>query len=280
MKKISVLMGIYNCEATLERAILSIVHQSYPEWELIMCDDGSTDGTKALAKRYCSRYPQKMRLLVNPVNKGLNYTLNRCLEVASGEYIARQDGDDLSCPNRFEVQLRFLQEHRDLAVVGSGMILFDSEGDWGIGLSEPLPSSNSLMRGSPFSHATCMMRRDVLLAVNGYSVDDRLLRVEDYHLWYKMYRAGFRGANVPDILYRCQDDRAALGRRTFRNRLNECYVKSLILRDLRPPLRYAPYLIRPLLIGLLPKRVLSYLHRRAFKADPATLKRYQEERLP
>ena len=68
---------------------------TYPDWELIMCDDGSTDHTYAIAEKYKNAYPEKIQLLKNPSNKGLNYTLNRCLEVAKGEYIARMDGDDV-----------------------------------------------------------------------------------------------------------------------------------------------------------------------------------------
>ena len=83
--KVSVIMGIYNCERTLSEAINSILEQTYTNWELVMCDDGSTDGTYALAEQYREKYPEKIILLKNERNMKLSYTLNRCLEKASGE---------------------------------------------------------------------------------------------------------------------------------------------------------------------------------------------------
>ena len=96
-------MGIYNCADTLAAAIDSILAQTYTDWELILCDDGSADRTYEVAEDYRSRYPEKIVLLKNERNMGLNYTLNRCLEQAKGAYIARMDGDDVSLPHRFAV---------------------------------------------------------------------------------------------------------------------------------------------------------------------------------
>jgi len=86
--EISVIMGMYNCADTLSEAIESILNQTMKEWELIMCDDGSSDATYEVAELYRKRYPEKMILLRNRENRGLNYTLNRCLKAAKGKYIA------------------------------------------------------------------------------------------------------------------------------------------------------------------------------------------------
>ena len=83
--KISVIMGIYNCAKTLPVAIESILQQTFTDWELIMCDDGSKDDTYVVAEKYCNKFPSKIILLKNSENKGLNYTLNRCLQVAHGD---------------------------------------------------------------------------------------------------------------------------------------------------------------------------------------------------
>ncbi len=101
-------MGIYNCEEYLAESIDSIIDQTYTNWELIMCDDGSTDNTLKIAKRYEKKYPQKIIVMKNYKNMGLNYTLNKCLEKVDSEYIARQDGDDISLPNRLEVEMDFM----------------------------------------------------------------------------------------------------------------------------------------------------------------------------
>lgn len=87
--KISVIMGIFNCEQTLSEAITCIFAQTYSNWELILCDDGSTDSTAMIAQKYAQMYPHKIVLLKNAQNLGLNETLNRCLQFAKGEYIAK-----------------------------------------------------------------------------------------------------------------------------------------------------------------------------------------------
>ena len=109
MAKISILMGIYNCAATLPAAIDCILAQTVTDWVLILCDDGSSDHTYGIAKKYGDRYPDKIILLQNEKNMGLPYCLNRGIEIAKGTYIARMDGDDISFPKRFEKQLQYIQ---------------------------------------------------------------------------------------------------------------------------------------------------------------------------
>ena len=86
MAKVSIIMGIYNCAPTLPEAIGSILTQTFSDWQLVLCDDGSTDDTYAVAKGYLDKYPEKIILLQNETNMGLNHTLNRCLAAATGEY--------------------------------------------------------------------------------------------------------------------------------------------------------------------------------------------------
>ena len=129
---ISVIMGIYNCEKYLAEAIDCILNQTYKDWELIMCDDGSTDQTYTIAESYKNAHPEKIQLLRNLSNKGLNYTLNRCLEAAKGEYIARMDGDDLCSFNRFEKEAAILESRKDISIVSSYLEYFDEGGVWGI----------------------------------------------------------------------------------------------------------------------------------------------------
>ena len=110
-EKISIIMGIYNCEKTLPEAIESILAQTYTNWELIMCDDCSTDNTYSIAKKYQEKYTDKIILVRNNENCRLAYSLNHCLKYASGKYIARMDGDDISLPHRFERQIEFLEKN-------------------------------------------------------------------------------------------------------------------------------------------------------------------------
>lgn len=261
--KISILMGIYNCAGTLPEAIDSILTQSCTDWELILCDDGSTDDTYAVADAYRQQHPEKIILLKNERNMGLNYTLNRCLEHASGSYIARMDGDDISLPQRFETELAALEVQPELAVVSCPMIYFDEHGDYISGHAvQEYPRAEMLVHGPVHCHAPSMLRAEAMRQVGGYSVDKRLLRVEDWHLWLKIYSRGGQGKNLSEPLYKMRDDRNAANRRKFRYRLNEAYMTALAVRTLRLPRWKYIFVLRPILVGLLPGPVYRHLHKK------------------
>jgi len=265
---ISILMGIYNCSATLPGAIDSILAQSCTDWELILCDDGSTDDTFQVAQRYQSQYPDKIKLLQNQQNMGLNRTLNRCLAAAEGEFIARMDGDDISLPQRLETELAFLTAHPEYAIVSCSMIYFDENGDWSTGgIMTEKPEPAQLVHGTIHCHAPCMVRREAMVQVGGYSEEKRLLRVEDWHLWLKLYAAGYRGYNLSQPLYKMRDDRAAYGRRKLRYRLNESYVSRLAVKTFHLPCRMKLYSLRPIIVGLLPGFLYNRLHKKRLNTN-------------
>lgn len=261
-KKVSVIMGIYNCAKTLDEALNSIVNQTYTNWEVIMCDDHSSDNTIQIAERYVQKYSGQFVLLKNKENQGLNYTLNKCLEVADGEYIARMDGDDLCSEDRFEKEVSILEEKKDVAIVSTDMNFFDEKGIWGRTHTKVYPTKENFLRGTPFCHAACMVRKEAYRSVGGYSVSDKLLRVEDYHLWVKMYAKGYKGMNIQEPLYSMRDDRNAQGRRKFKYRLNEAYVKKVAIQELRLKKRNYVWCLRPIIIGLLPGSIYRIIHRK------------------
>ena len=261
MAKISVIMGIYNCADTLSEAIECILAQTETEWELILCDDGSTDDTYAVASSYKKQYPDKIVLLQNERNCGLNETLNNCLAVAKGAYIARMDGDDRCSPERFETELAAFEQEPELAIVSTDMTYFDESGTWGQVSHATYPSAKDFLKESPFCHAPCMVRREAYEAVGGYSVSKKLLRVEDYHLWVKMYAAGYKGKNIHIPLYQMRDDHNAYMRRKFRYRFNEAYIKALIVKTFRLPVTGYVHVLRPIVVGLLPGWLYDWLHK-------------------
>ncbi len=265
MPKISIIMGIYNCASTLDEAIASILAQTYADWQMIMCDDGSSDDTYAVAERYVKRYPDRFVLLKNEQNMGLNYTLNHCLSAAAGEYIARMDGDDISKPTRFEKQVAFLDNHPEYAIVSTPMDYFDESGVFRTGQGGGEPVRESIARTTPFCHATCMVRREAYAAVNGYTVDPKLLRVEDWHLWVKMYAKGYRGYVLSEALYQMRDDRNAASRRKFKYRIHEARVTLIAVRMLNLAKWRYLFAVRPILVGLLPKGLYQWLHTRKQK---------------
>lgn len=261
MARISVLIGIYNCASTLVEALDSLYTQTYRDFKIILCEDGSTDDTYAVAKEYAEKHANIV-LIRNEKNMGLNYTLNRCIEHADTEYCARMDGDDISLPTRFEKEIEFLDKNPEYAVVSCPMIYFDENGDYRTGKANPYPDKNDFVKGTPICHAPCMVRTDVLKTVGGYTDDLLLRRVEDYHLWFKIYAAGYKAHNLQEPLYKMRDDRNAYVRRNWTNRRNEMYVKYVGFKMLGISWTKWGYVLRPLIVFLMPSFIYNYLHRR------------------
>lgn len=268
-RKVSVAMAIYNCASTLQEALDSILAQTFTDWELILCNDGSTDETSAIASDYSVKY-DNILLLQNPQNQGLPATLNTCIKYAQGEYIARMDGDDISLPERFEKEVGFLNEHPEYALVSCAMINFDENGDWGVQRKPELPTVMDFVNDSPFCHAPCMMRKAALADVGNYTVRKELRRGQDYFLWHKFYAKGYKGYNFQEPFYKMRDDKDAALRRGFNvsymQRINKALdssrIKREIYRDLKIPYRYWIYSLRPVLIAMLPYRLYTWLHKR------------------
>lgn len=259
--KVSVIIGIFNCQDTLKESLDSLLNQTYQDFNVIMCDDGSTDNTYVTATQYCEQYPDKFILLKNTQNMGLNHTLNVCLEHAKGDYIARMDGDDISLPDRFKKQVEFLDKHKEFQIVSSAMIYFDETGDWGVGKPDKYPQNKSIAKSTPFAHAPCMVRREAYESVGGYTIHKRLLRVEDYHLWIKMYSRGFKGYNIQEPLYKMRDDRRAMKRRNMKSRLNEANVKIIAIKELKLSRINTIYVIKPIILGIIPGFIYNKMHK-------------------
>ena len=257
---ISVLMGVYNCASTVEEAVQSIIDQTVTDWELIICDDGSSDDTFAVVSSLAEKEP-RIVLIRNEHNMGLAPTLNNCLRTARGTYTARMDGDDICAPDRFEKELAVLEADPDCAVVSCGMLSFDEEGVYGQSNYPEKPDKTDFFRMSPFCHAGCMMRKNVLLELGGYNESGEVERFEDFDLWYRLYKAGYYGRNLPEALYSMRDDRNAFRRRKMKYRLNVTKLSMKIYRDFKPGIRYLPGVVSPVIKGLLPEKLYVSLRR-------------------
>ena len=261
-RRVSVVMGIYNCAETLGESIDSLIAQTYSDWELVMCDDASTDNTLEVAMSYAEKY-DNIKVIRNETNLGLAASLNRCIEYADKncEYIARQDGDDLSVPERFETQVKFLDEHPEYVLVSTAMSCFDETGVWGIQRKPEIPVARDFVNISPFFHAPVMMRRKELEEVGNYTVSKYLRRGQDYYLWHKFYCKGYKGFNIQKPYYMMRDDRSATSRRTFKSRLYGAKIHFEIMRNLKISAVYYPIILRGIIVGLLPTKIYETLHR-------------------
>ena len=198
---VSVLMPVYNGERYLREAVESILAQTFTNFEFIIIDDGSTDNTWQILQGYAAHEPWIV-LVRNENNIGLARSLNKGLALARGEYIARQDADDISLRQRLEKQVEFLDTHPDVVLVGTWGLVIDERGQI-VGLRRrPCGCSQirwSLLFTSAFMHGSVMFRRARVLEDVGY-YDEDLPFAEDYDLWSRIaYRMSV--ANLSQYLY-------------------------------------------------------------------------------
>ena len=212
---ISTLMPVYNCEETIYEAVYCIINQTYTDWELIIYDDASTDGTYKKAQELAEK-DNRIRLFKNDYNLTLAPTLNKCLKKAKGDYIARMDGDDLCAQDRLEKEVIFLENNPQYSLVSCQMELFDDYGVYKTIEYKLTPQKEDFVRASQICHAGCMMRKCVLEELNGYDVSKEKERIEDYDLWVRMYEAGYKAYNLQEVLYSMRDDRNAIKRKKFK----------------------------------------------------------------
>lgn len=217
---VTFIMAAYNATDTIDAALQSLEDQSYSDWDLVVCDDASSDDTLARLRTFAARHSSKVTVLSNVTNRRLSYSLNRCLDVATGRLIARMDADDLSAPRRLEVQVKHMVENPHLQAVGSAMQRFDERGLKDVLIPPLRPDRFSLRTGTPFFHATMMLRREVFENLGGYTDLPRTARGQDRDLWFRFFAAGFRGENLPEALYLVRENAQAVRRRTRKVRFN------------------------------------------------------------
>ncbi len=198
MPKISVLMPAYNAEKYIKEAIDSILAQTFSDFELIIIDDGSTDRTAEIVNDYSD---SRIRFCPNEKNMGVAATLNRGLGLASGEYIARMDADDISKAERFSKQVGYLDAHADIAVCGTSIELFCDGTVIGTRFpsTEPEKLKEDLFFSCGIAHPSVMMRKAAILELGGY--DPAFNGMEDYELWCRVAEKN-KIAVLPEILFR------------------------------------------------------------------------------
>ncbi len=199
--RISVVMPVYNAGEYLAEAIDSILNQSYVDFEFIIIDDGSSDGTLSILQHYAEN--ETRIKLISRHNKGLIFTLNEGVSIAQGDFIARMDQDDISLPKRFEKQLDFLINHPEHVAIGCLTTLIDSDGDiitpFGEWLThDEIDKAHIQCIGGAIAHPSAMIRKDGLLKVGGYS--EKYKDAEDIDLWLKLAEVG-KLANLKERLF-------------------------------------------------------------------------------
>ena len=193
-------MPVYNGERYLREAIKSILTQTYKDFEFLIINDGSTDSTREVILSYDD---PRIRLVDNERNLGLHRSLNRGLELAEGEYVARQDADDISESERLAKQVAFLEAHADVALLGTWYKQIDSEGNVVKYYERPCDYAGIrffLLFANAFVHSSVMLRKSVVLGQIGF-YNEAFAYAADYELWYRIARHS-AVANLDEYLVR------------------------------------------------------------------------------
>ena len=210
---ISVGMPAFNCEKTLATAIRSLLHQTYDNWELLLMEDGSSDGTLDVALSF---FDPRISVISDRTHKGLVPRLNQAVAMSRGAYFARMDADDVAYPERLERQTTYLEGHPEIDLLGCGMLVFKGDGV-AIGY-RPAPETHEHicrrpLNGFPIGHPTWMGRTAWFRA---HPYDARAMRAEDQVLLLKTYKES-RFACLSEILCGYREDKLAL-RKILRSR--------------------------------------------------------------
>lgn len=201
---VTVLMAVRNGLPYVEEAVESVLRQTFQDFELVIVEDASTDGTRERLRAFTD---PRIRLVCNDSQQGQTRSLNRGLEFAKSRYVARIDADDICLPQRLETQVRFLDENPKIAVVGSRWIGLSPSGKplgtRGNALSDDGSFLGRLLRGDcPLYHTTVMFRKEAMEQAGGY---DAAFKIgQDYDLWARMAVRGLRAVvlETPLVFYR------------------------------------------------------------------------------
>ncbi len=256
--EVSVIMSVYDPAKPryFKDAVRSIIDQSFTDWEMIICDDGSDKRFAGLFETVAAS-DDRIRLIKNSSNRGLGYSLNKCIRYSSGDFLARMDADDVCHPERLKEQIRFLKSHEDADWCGTDAFLINDGGTWGVRHMPIAPEKKDFLEFSPFMHSSVIFKRRVFEENKGYR---HLKRAEDYELFMRLYSKGCKGYNIPKKLYGYREDENSYKRRTFSCALEECRVRKSGFKrlDMLSPGNYR-YVFKPVLMSMIPGKVQMFL---------------------
>ncbi|OPJ54847.1 glycosyltransferase [Clostridium oryzae] len=202
--RVSVIMPVYNNEKYLCESIESILNQTYKNFEFIVIDDGSSDDSHKIINGYASR--DNRIIVISREHKGLVYSLNEGINMASGKYVARMDADDISMPARLEKQVNYLDKNKSTDILGTFIEAFGDVDDnekntcnraFNFQIDEENIVEISL-KGTPIAHPSVMFRSDCIRSLGGY--DELYKYTEDYELWIRALNYGYQIKNIQEKL--------------------------------------------------------------------------------
>lgn len=246
---ISVLMAVYRSEkaAFLDAALRSIwSEQTLQPNEIVLVEDGPLgDDLRAVIDQWRSELGNLLHIVKNEKNLGLTKSLNKGLAVATGDLIARMDSDDVSTPDRFEKEVDFLRKYPDITIVGGDIQEFSTtKGNLSV---RKHPRTNdairkSIYKANPLAHSTVMIKRE--LFDNGLQYDEQYRKNQDLNLWFRALKAGYKIANIDEVLLYFRRDDEMFRRRSRKSAFLEFRIYMKGIRSLYGVFNY--YYIYPL----------------------------------
>lgn len=265
MPKISVIMSVYNGQKYLKEAIESILNQTFKDFEFLIINDGSTDKTPEILEKY-KRQDRRIKIINNAKNIGLTKSLNKGINIARGEYIARMDADDISLPERLEKQINFLDSHSEIGLLGAAYFEINEKGEI-IG-KKIFPVSDQelrkrLIRFNPFFHASIMIRKKILNEVGGYN--EEIKRAQDYELWFRIAKKT-KIANLPEPLMKRRYTKENISVKNENEQIKLAIeIRKKAIKERQYPSWCWIYLLRPYVVLKSPTFLRVFIRRHLLK---------------
>ncbi|RAK12618.1 glycosyl transferase family 2 [Halanaerobium saccharolyticum] len=265
---ISVIMSVYNAEKYLEKAVESILTQSYHNFEFIIINDKSKDNSADIISKYADQ-DQRIKYIENERNRGLTYSLNKGLELAKGEYIARMDADDISTSDRLKKQVDYLKKNKEISLIGTSAYNIDENGKIIAERNVPLEYEEikrNINLVNPIIHPSVMFKKKDILDIGGYN--EEFKKVQDYELWFRIIANGLKVENLSERLLYYRVNNQYFERKSLSYRITDIKVRWRGYKLLSLPIYKRYGILVPIVLGITPPFILKVLYKYLKRLDP------------
>jgi glycosyltransferase involved in cell wall biosynthesis len=227
--KISVIMAIYNGERYLDESIRSILSQTFKDFEFIVINDASTDHSFEIIKKF-AKNDKRIKFLNNKENIGLTQSLNKGIKHAEGKYIARQDADDISLPDRLKKQFDFLEKNKNIILCGTNAVFIDENG---YNLSQSNVPIHSIKIKRKLKKGNCLIHSSIIFRNKNIYYREKFKYSQDYDLYLNILTMGCEIENLNEILVKSRFNFEAISfnknyqQKLFANKARNFYIQRL-----------------------------------------------------
>ncbi|WP_210366125.1 glycosyltransferase [Bacillus sp. REN3] len=254
MVKLTVIMSTYNADEFLDEALSSLTKQTFRDFVVKIVDDNSTDNTVSIINNWTKKDKRIKLVKVNNKNRGLTQNLNELINESTSEYIARMDSDDISLPERFEKQIAYLENNKQVSIVGTWAFNINKKGV--VNSKRYVPTEHDdifrmIGKANPIIHPTVMFRLNDIKKIGGYDGTYRV--AQDYDLWFRSMANGLLLANIPSFLFKYRVLESHVSKRRMKHRILDAKIRWKGTKALKFPLRKRLfYTSIPIILGLMP----------------------------